>query len=77
MTLQLKPLLAVVFSLAGLRALTLLVSTAAVGRDDEREGRRANSRVRERGLRSFERFLDAHDATAQELYRNLALINAV
>jgi hypothetical protein len=76
MTLQLKPLLAVVFSLAGLRALTFLVSTAAA-EQDEREGRRADSRVRERGLRSFERFLDAQDATARELYRNLALINEV
>ena len=74
MTPQLKPLLAVVFSLAGLLSPTLLVSTAAAERDDEREGRRANSRVRERDLRSFDRFLDAHDATAQELYRNLSLI---
>jgi hypothetical protein len=67
--------LAVAVSLTGLLSLALLVSTARADRDDEREERRTSTRLTERELRSFDAFLDAHDETAQELYREPQLIN--
>jgi len=44
------------------------------GRGEE-ESRPASTRISERDLRSFEDYLNAHDETAQELYRNPDLIN--
>jgi hypothetical protein len=44
-------------------------------RRDEDERRPASTRISERDLRSFEDYLNAHDETAQELYRNPDLIN--
>jgi hypothetical protein len=67
-----KTLLAV-FPLAGV----LAVPPTGTARDDqqyEREERRTSTRVSERDLRSFEAFLDSHDDTAQELYRDPELV---
>src|SRR2546426_6952502 len=44
------------------------------GRGEE-ERRPASTQISERDLRSFEDYLNAHDETAQELYRNPDLIN--
>lgn len=45
-------------------------------RDDyEREERSSSTRMSERDQRSFETFLNSHDETAQELYRDPELIN--
>jgi hypothetical protein len=45
-------------------------------RDDyEREERGSSTRMSERDQRSFESFLNSHDETAQELYRDPELIN--
>jgi hypothetical protein len=44
-------------------------------RDMPGERRATSSRMSERDLRSFEDYLNAHDETAQELYRNPDLIN--
>jgi len=71
---QLKYPLSVVFSLAGVLSLALMVSTAAAERDYEHEERRSSARVSDRDLRSFDAFLDAHDETAQELYRDPNLV---
>ncbi len=71
---QLKYPLSVVFSLAGVLSLTLMVSTAAAERDYEHEERPSSARVSDRDLRSFDAFLDAHDETAQELYRDPNLV---
>jgi hypothetical protein len=43
--------------------------------DSEREERRSSTRMSEQDQRSFESFLDSHDETAQELYRDPELIN--
>jgi hypothetical protein len=42
--------------------------------DTAREERSTSARMSERDQRSFESFLDAHDETAQELYRNPDLV---
>jgi hypothetical protein len=46
----------------------------SAGRGED-ERRSASPRISERDLRSFEDYLNAHDETAQELYRNPDLIN--
>jgi hypothetical protein len=49
-----------------------------IARDDrsyEREEGRAETRLSARDQRSFDAFLDAHDETAQELYRNPELVS--
>jgi hypothetical protein len=43
-------------------------------RDYEYEERSSSARVSDRDLRSFDAFLDAHDETAQELYRDPTLV---
>lgn len=67
-----KTLLAVL-PLAGV----LAVPPTVTARDDqqyEREEHRTSTRLSDRDLRSFEAFLDSHDDTAQELYRDPELI---
>jgi hypothetical protein len=55
--------------------LTLLLPSVGSAQDDyDREERRSSTRMSERDQRSFERFLDSHDETAQELYRNPDLV---
>jgi hypothetical protein len=56
-------------------AVTLLFPCVGKAQDDYgREGRRSSTRLSERDQRSFETFLDSHDETAQELYRNPELV---
>jgi hypothetical protein len=43
--------------------------------DTEREERSPSARLSERDQRSFESFLNSHDETAQELYRDPHLVN--
>jgi hypothetical protein len=73
MKLHLTKTLLAVLPLAGV----LVVPLTVTARDDqqyEREERRTSTRMSDRDLRSFEAFLDAHDDTAQELYRDPELI---
>jgi hypothetical protein len=56
-------------------AVTLLFPSVGNAQDDyDREERRSSTRMSEQDQRSFERFLDSHDETAQELYRNPDLV---
>jgi hypothetical protein len=52
----------------------LFPSVGSAQGDYDREERRSNTRLSERDQRSFERFLDSHDDTARELYRNPDLV---
>jgi hypothetical protein len=57
--------------------LTFLLPSVGSAQDDyDREGRRSSTRMSERDQRSFERFLDSHDETAQELYRDPDLVKS-
>jgi hypothetical protein len=54
---------------------TLLFPYSGSAQDDyDREGRRSSTRMSEQDQRSFERFLNEHDETAQELYRDPDLV---
>jgi hypothetical protein len=54
---------------------TLLFPYIGSAQDDyDREGRRSSTRMSEQDQRSFERFLNEHDETAQELYRDPDLV---
>jgi hypothetical protein len=54
---------------------TLLFPYIGRAQDDyDREERRSSTRLSERDQRSFERFLNEHDETAQELYRDPDLV---
>jgi hypothetical protein len=56
--------------------LFLLPGVGSARDDYDREGRRSTSaRMSERDQRSFESFLNEHDETAQELYRDPELVN--
>jgi hypothetical protein len=56
-------------------AVTLFFPSVGSAQDDyDREDRRSSTQLSERDQRSFERFLDSHDETAQELYRNPDLV---
>lgn len=53
----------------------LLFPSMGSAQDDyDREGRRSSPRMSEQDQRSFERFLNEHDETAQELYRDPDLV---
>jgi hypothetical protein len=52
----------------------LLPSVGSAQDDDDREERRSSTRMSEQDQRSFERFLNEHDETAQELYRDPNLV---
>jgi hypothetical protein len=52
----------------------LLPSVGSAQDDDDREERRSSTRMSEQDQRSFERFLNEHDETAQELYRDPDLV---
>jgi hypothetical protein len=67
--------LSVIFSLASVLSLSCLVSTVAAEGEYEHQEHRSSARVSEQDLRSFNTFLDSHDETAQELYRDPELIN--
>jgi hypothetical protein len=54
--------------------LSLLPSVGSAQDDDDREERRSSTRMSEQDQRSFERFLNKHDETAQELYRDPDLV---
>ncbi len=61
--------LAIVLSLGALAFASMAVPPASLARDY------GETRISERDLRSFQRYLDDHGETAQELYRNPELIN--
>jgi hypothetical protein len=74
MTMYWKTILLGVLPVVGLLSFPL----TGLARDDrsyEREEGRAGTRLSVRDQRSFAAFLDAHDETAQELYRNPDLIS--
>jgi hypothetical protein len=54
--------------------LSLLPCVGSTQDDYERKERRSSTRMSEQDQRSFERFLNEHDETAQELYRDPNLV---
>jgi hypothetical protein len=65
----LKKPLAILFCMGALVLTSIVIPTSSMARDDGQD------RISERDLRSFERYLDEHWETAQELYRDPELIN--
>jgi hypothetical protein len=69
-----KPLLKTGLFAALPLAGTLCFTPVASADQDDWQGSRYEDRVNERDLRSFERYLNSHPETAQQLYQNPALL---